>query len=162
MVEVGLGYLVKHDGRLWLVVGYNGSWAWLERLQDGQVQKHELSETTLTAKDIHNPVLSWGFLQFKGQPPISRGGVRAVYRGATLLEPLREWVPSPYSWELPARGLYLPPTLKLTVGETLRMVFNSGHATTAKITQGFGTLASRKMTTQLHEPQTRWQMIEDL
>lgn len=163
MAEAGLGYLVKHNNLLWLVTGYNGSWAWLERLNtDGQVQKHGLSEYTLGPKDVHDPSIAWGFLPINRQAPISAGGITQVSRNGIPLESLREWVPNPPSWDLPARGLYLSPRLKLQVGETLLVTFRSNLRVACKITKGFGTLAARRMAISTPETPTRWQLMEDL
>jgi len=163
MAEVGIGYLVKRDGHLWLVTGYNGSWAWLERFDKGAVQKCDLSENSLGSKEVHDPAIAWGFLPLKGPYPIRERGARAVYSNGKLLKPLQDWVPNPPSWDMPVRGLYLAPTLKLQVGEVITMVTESGYTTGAKITGKFGSIAKRLMALTVPEgPKTRWDHIEDL
>jgi hypothetical protein len=132
----------------------------------GLVVKHELSETTLAADQVHDPSIGWGFLPLSKAVKLGWGGARKVMRGAVELEPLKEWLPSPASWVMPARGLYLPPTLKLTPGEALTVHYEKGPAVVAKITQAYGSTAKRAADRMMKEhpptPRNRWEIIKDL
>lgn len=136
------GYLVRHDQLLWLATRVVGDRVWLERLDDAlaivakQVRKEECTDT-------HSTSSYYAYLPMPNAP-LSVGGPRRcrLARGE-VIEPLFQWVPSPSSWELPCKGLYLSPLLHLGIGDTVTVEYLSGAKRGARVTARYNTLAKQ-------------------
>lgn len=139
-----IGDVVQYDGSRWKVLSHSRELR-LFTLMNLEGSKVEVPDDSDKGEKpaiavLYNPADSWPFAIAKMSP--RSGPIVEIKRGARVMSPLVDWVPSDFI--RPGGALFFSPYLRLKTGEILVVVHKNGHLSRITITKAFGTVHRKK------------------
>jgi len=139
-----IGDVVQYGDSRWKVLSFSRELRLftLMNLEGSKVEVPDDSDTgdKPILSVLSNPADSWPFAIAKMSQ--QSGPVIEIRRGARVLSPMIDWVPSDFI--RPGGAIFFNPYLRLKTGEILAVQHKSGRLSRITITKAFGTVQRKK------------------